>query len=429
VDWRADIFAAGVMLYQLLTGTRPFTGSTEQVAYKVCYESPARPAEVSPGRDLERYDAVVSRALSKTPQDRYASAAAFRAAILEAYAEPVSPTISEETILSEPPRAAGVSDPSQPSWQTERSSGGNSAPGSRSNGADRTLLPRTLPPRSDPPGTRPPEHAETRGPTGAPTEWTVGGSPVPAPRSQVGVAWAVAGVAIAVAVGVVAWHAGRSARITSDVSPAIEPVVTPTTEFPPRPAPPPAASSAQDDAEQAARKAEEAQRIAAAQARAEREAAEARQRAERAAADSQARAEAKARADREAAAARARAEREAAARRAAEEKARTDAERARVIALQSRSAAAPQTAPAPPATQPAREPSLFRDEATNLKVASKLQFNRELLKEQITTKVSGGVVTLTGTVSTHAKRELAGKIAAQVSGVVRVNNDLKVAGQ
>jgi len=62
-------------------------------------------------------------------------------------------------------------------------------------------------------------------------------------------------------------------------------------------------------------------------------------------------------------------------------------------------------------------------------VASKLQFNRELYKEQITADVSGGVVTLTGTVSTQAKRELAEKVAREVSGVVRVNNKLKVAGQ
>jgi serine/threonine protein kinase/osmotically-inducible protein OsmY len=467
VDWRADIFAAGVMLYQLLTGTRPFTGSAEQLAYKVCYVSPPLPSEVSPGHDLERYDAVVSRALSKVPQERYASAAEFKAAILEAYAEPVSPTISEETIINEPARAAGILDPSHPSWQTDRSSSSGSSPGPRSIGTDPTPIPRTIPPRSSAPGTRPPERAETIGPTGAASQWTGGGSPLAAPRSHVGIAWAVAGIAVAIAVGVVAWHSGRSARITADVSPAVEPVATPTTVLPARPAPPAVTSGARDDAEQASRKAAEAERIAAAQARAEREAAEARQ---RAAAEAQARTEAKARADREAAAARARAEREAAARRAAEEKAHADAERARAVALQNRSgtaaqqaatapqteaerlrdaqlaaeararaeaerarttvAAAPPTATAPPASaEPAREPSFFRDEGINLKVASKLQFNRELLKEQITTKVSAGVVTLTGTVSTQAKRELAEKVAGEVSGVVRVNNNLKVAGQ
>ena len=78
---------------------------------------------------------------------------------------------------------------------------------------------------------------------------------------------------------------------------------------------------------------------------------------------------------------------------------------------------------------PARQPSFFRDEGLSFKVASKLQFNRQLYKEQITSDVSGGVVTLTGTVSSAAKRELAENVVREVSGVVRVNNKLKVAGQ
>jgi osmotically-inducible protein OsmY len=109
---------------------------------------------------------------------------------------------------------------------------------------------------------------------------------------------------------------------------------------------------------------------------------------------------------------------------AAEARARAEAERARAASATTLRAAAG----SPPA-EPAREPSFFRDEAINIKVASKLQFNRDLYKEQITAKVSGGVVTLTGTVSTQAQRDLAGTVAGEVSGVVRVNNDLKVAGQ
>jgi hypothetical protein len=50
-------------------------------------------------------------------------------------------------------------------------------------------------------------------------------------------------------------------------------------------------------------------------------------------------------------------------------------------------------AAASPPAEPAREPSFFRNEAINIKVTSKLQFNRDHYKEQITAKVSGGVVT------------------------------------
>ncbi len=102
VDWRADLFAAGVVMYQLLTGTHAFSGTTEQVAYKICHEHPPSPSEADPGRGWERYDAVIARALAKQPAKRFATADAFRAAILEAYAAPVSPTVSEETIISEP---------------------------------------------------------------------------------------------------------------------------------------------------------------------------------------------------------------------------------------------------------------------------------------------------------------------------------------
>ena len=61
-------------------------------------------------RGWERYDAVVAQALAKQPEERYATAEAFRAAILEAYAAPVTPTVSEETVIREPAVAA-VLDP------------------------------------------------------------------------------------------------------------------------------------------------------------------------------------------------------------------------------------------------------------------------------------------------------------------------------
>jgi serine/threonine-protein kinase len=102
VDRRADLFAAGVVMYQLLTGTHAFSGTTEQVAYKICHEHQPLPSEADPGRGWERYDAVVARALAKQPDERFATADAFRAAILEVYAAQVSPTVSEETIIAEP---------------------------------------------------------------------------------------------------------------------------------------------------------------------------------------------------------------------------------------------------------------------------------------------------------------------------------------
>ena len=118
VDWRADLFAAGVVMYQLLTGVRAFSGTTEQMAYKVCHVTPPSVSEADPGRGWERYDPVLVRALAKEPDARFQTAESFRAAILEAYAAPASPTISEETIIAEATRPVGVFEPSSPSART-----------------------------------------------------------------------------------------------------------------------------------------------------------------------------------------------------------------------------------------------------------------------------------------------------------------------
>jgi len=114
VDWRADLFSSGVVFYQLLTGARPFSGRAETVAFKICYENPPSPSQLDATRGWERFDPVISTALAKKPEDRFQTAAEFRAAILEAYAAPVSPAVSEETIITEPTQPIGIGDPSGP---------------------------------------------------------------------------------------------------------------------------------------------------------------------------------------------------------------------------------------------------------------------------------------------------------------------------
>jgi serine/threonine-protein kinase len=80
-DHRTDLFSAGVVLYELLTGERPFTGSPELIAYKICHEAP-KPASQLAGLALPpALDDVLDTALAKVPEQRFQNAVAFRNAL------------------------------------------------------------------------------------------------------------------------------------------------------------------------------------------------------------------------------------------------------------------------------------------------------------------------------------------------------------
>lgn len=80
-DNRADLFSAGVVLYELLTGVRPFAGSMEAVTYKICHEHPRRASEIARFELAPAMDALLDKALAKDPADRFADARAFQRAL------------------------------------------------------------------------------------------------------------------------------------------------------------------------------------------------------------------------------------------------------------------------------------------------------------------------------------------------------------
>jgi serine/threonine-protein kinase len=89
VDGRSDLFSAGVVLYQLLTGEKPFTGALTTIMHKVLKEDPPWPSVLNV-HVPPRIDAVVQRAMAKRPEDRFQSAAEFRRALDAALAAPAA---------------------------------------------------------------------------------------------------------------------------------------------------------------------------------------------------------------------------------------------------------------------------------------------------------------------------------------------------
>ena len=81
VDARTDLWAAGVILYELLSGRVPFTAPTTLEVMRQAAQQPHTPVHTLLPELPAALDAVLDRALAKQREDRYASAAAFAHAL------------------------------------------------------------------------------------------------------------------------------------------------------------------------------------------------------------------------------------------------------------------------------------------------------------------------------------------------------------
>jgi serine/threonine-protein kinase len=217
IDGRSDLFSAGVILYQFLTGERPFSGSSTVTMHKVLEEDPLPPSRFNvqvPGT----MDAIVRRALAKRPDERYQSAEEFAEALQGALSAHLPPGAAEDTVIGTPTAAPLAAS--------------SKASPSASSTATSTNTQRIAPPET-------PGSTATPAPASAVDENVA----APAPSSQT-TAIAIVAVLALVAIGAGAWMMmHRSTDDGAKVAKAPPPTATaaaPPTPAAAAPSPPPA---------------------------------------------------------------------------------------------------------------------------------------------------------------------------------------------
>ncbi len=98
IDSRSDLFAAGIVLYQLLTGRRPFDGVSDYDIIQQIISKPAAPPSTYSPHLPPQIDAVIAKALEKSKENRFPTAQEFGAALQAAAQMALDTTIAPPTV-------------------------------------------------------------------------------------------------------------------------------------------------------------------------------------------------------------------------------------------------------------------------------------------------------------------------------------------
>ncbi len=115
ITLRADVYALGIMAFEMLAGRTPFDGNCAKLLHDHARTTP--PLLSSIRADLAPFDAVVARALAKDPDDRYPTCAAFAEALTAAghrWTSSNLPTLPMPVIAPLPARPSASPRPERP---------------------------------------------------------------------------------------------------------------------------------------------------------------------------------------------------------------------------------------------------------------------------------------------------------------------------
>jgi serine/threonine-protein kinase len=83
IDHRCDVYSAGVLMFELLTGRKPFSGTLSEIVYQICHVVPCAVSTLRPALPA-LLDPLVERALAKKADERFQTAEEFSTAIQQA---------------------------------------------------------------------------------------------------------------------------------------------------------------------------------------------------------------------------------------------------------------------------------------------------------------------------------------------------------